>query len=1082
MLLSAPAGLQAQGPAVEHRGVGCIVAGRYPKLDACFAPAEDVAQARAYFRLEGTAIWYFVAMQREGSCHSGVLPKPARKLVGKHVQYYLEAADRKMAVGRTAEHAPVVVARAMECRKDPLAASVPAASVTVYPAMPAGFSAGGSLLAPTVLAVVGAGAATGAVLAGRGNENAPPSTSPPITVAPGTTPTTPVTTTTTLAAENRPPAAVFRVSPDPPAGLTPLSVQFNMCPSSDPDGDTLQFRFDFGDGSNERGRCRMEHMYPTAGDYVAEGCVSDGQPGHERCQTFRVRAADAPVTPRFVLNVAKGGTGAGTVTSSPAGIDCGPTCAADFPEGTVVTLTAAPAAGSVFAGWAGGCTGTGACTVTLNAAQNVTATFNAVPVTFPLAVTKNGTGTGTVTSNPAGIDCGPTCTANFPSGTNVILTAAAAAGSTFAGWAGAGCTGTGACTVPMTAAQNVTATFNTVPVTFPLAVTKNGTGAGTVTSTPAGIDCGATCTFNFASGQVVTLTPAPAGGSVFAGWAGACTGAGACTVTMTAAQNVTATFNTVPVTFPLTVTKQGPCSLIVTSNPAGIDCGPTCTANFAGGSNVALTTPLAGGGCTFVGWSGAGCTGTGGCNVAMTAPQNVTATYAATPTFNLTVTKSGTGGGTVTSNPPGIDCGATCQAAYASGTQVTLTAAAAGGSTFVGWSGPCTGTNPQCTFQMTANQTVNAAFDTAGATFTLTVVRTGTGQGSVTSSPGGINCPPQCADVYPQGQIVDLTATANMGSTFGGWSGGGCGGAGGCTVIMNGNITVNAQFDPVTLVQLTVDLAGAGTGTVTGPGINCPGDCTERVTPGTTLTLDANPTGGSTFAGWSGDCSGTGQCSVLMSGDRGVTATFDPAPAVLTVDVNGLGVVNSTPGGINNCSSFSGVCTAPFPPGSNVDLVASPAVDFVLWQGACSGAGANPNCTVTMNGNQTAIANFMGFPSPDRQPSASSKVTLAWRSELLVARGKGQVRIDKTVRPVARGEAQGTATVEAGEVRLEGVLGQAGGPGLWRFHLDEGVLDAGSLRGLEGTVAAVGPNVIEFRLQGRPGERVVFAFRVRARP
>ena len=296
---------------------------------------------------------------------------------------------------------------------------------------------------------------------------------------------------------------------------------------------------------------------------------------------------------------------------------------------------------------------------------------------------------------------------------------------------------------------------------------------------------------------------------------------------------------------------------------------------------------------------------------------------------------------------------------------------------------------------------------------------------------------------------------------------------------MNNNITVNAQFDPQPLVQLTVDLAGAGTGTVTGPGINCPGDCTERVTPGTTLVLDANPTGGSTFTGWSGDCSGTGQCSVLMSGDRGVTATFDPAPAVLTVNVNGLGVVNSTPGGINNCSSFSGVCTASFPAGSQVDLAATPQVDFILWMGACS--GANPNCTVTMNGNQNVTANFTGFPSPNRGTSASSKVTLAWRSELLVAKGKGQVRIDKTVRAVARGETQGTAAVDPGEVRLEGVLGQAAGPGLWRIHLDEGVLVAGSLRGLEGTVAAVGPNVIEFRLQGQSGERVVVAFRVRAR-
>ncbi len=79
--------------------------------------------------------------------------------------------------------------------------------------------------------------------------------------------------------------------------------------------------------------------------------------------------------------------------------------------------------------------------------------------TFALSVTRAGTGTGTVTSTPTGINCGSTCSANYSSGTSVTLTAAAASGSTFAGWSGA-CTGTGTCTVSMTAARTVTATFN----------------------------------------------------------------------------------------------------------------------------------------------------------------------------------------------------------------------------------------------------------------------------------------------------------------------------------------------------------------------------------------------------------------------------------------------------------------------------------------------------------------------------------------------------------------------------------------------------------------------------------------------
>jgi DNA-binding transcriptional regulator YdaS (Cro superfamily) len=83
----------------------------------------------------------------------------------------------------------------------------------------------------------------------------------------------------------------------------------------------------------------------------------------------------------FALTVSKAGNGSGTVTSSPAGIDCGATCAFGFTEGTPVTLSAAVATGSVFAGWSGACAGTGSCTVTMDAAKGVTATFQ--PLTGP---------------------------------------------------------------------------------------------------------------------------------------------------------------------------------------------------------------------------------------------------------------------------------------------------------------------------------------------------------------------------------------------------------------------------------------------------------------------------------------------------------------------------------------------------------------------------------------------------------------------------------------------------------------------------------------------------------------------------
>ena len=178
-----------------------------------------------------------------------------------------------------------------------------------------------------------------------------------------------------------------------------------------------------------------------------------GEPGDTATKTWTGEP------PTHHLTVSKAGTGTGTVTSAPAGITCGATCAADFGDGTSVVLTATPDAGSVFTGWTGDCTGTGTCTLTMSADHTVTATFDTAPlITHHLTVSKAGTGTGTVTSAPAGITCGATCAADFGDGTSVVLTATPDAGSVFTGWTG-DCTGTGTCTLTMSADHTVTATF-----------------------------------------------------------------------------------------------------------------------------------------------------------------------------------------------------------------------------------------------------------------------------------------------------------------------------------------------------------------------------------------------------------------------------------------------------------------------------------------------------------------------------------------------------------------------------------------------------------------------------------------------
>ena len=420
----------------------------------------------------------------------------------------------------------------------------------------------------------------------------------------------------------------------------------------------------------------------------------------------------------FTVTVNKDGEGSGTVTSSPGGINCDPACATQaqqFQEGTTVSLNAAAAPGSTFAGWSGACSGTAACTITNNA--TVTARFNVALSTDQLTVSLAGSGTGTVTSNPSGIFCPGTCAAEFATGTTVTLTATPTNGSTFDGWSGGGCTGTGPCVVAIVGDQTVTATFTAASVLFTLTVTKAGAGAGTVSSDPPGITaCATTCSANFAPGTVVTLTATPQSGSTFAGWGGACSGTGSCQVTMDANRSVTATFDPPISLSVLTLQKTGTGVGTVTSSPAGIDCGPTCVASFATGSTVTLTATAAPGS-TFVGWTAGPCTGTQPCPVTMTTAQTIVAQFDLLPDLvTLSVNNSGPGDGTVTSVPAGIDCGGTCQFQFVRGTVVTLTAVPIGNSVFAGWrGGPCEpfGTGP-CTITMDDNRSANARFERFG--------------------------------------------------------------------------------------------------------------------------------------------------------------------------------------------------------------------------------------------------------------------------------------------------------------------------------------------------------------------------------
>lgn len=327
---------------------------------------------------------------------------------------------------------------------------------------------------------------------------------------------------------------------------------------------------------------------------------------------------------------------------------------------------------------------------------------------------------------------------------------------------------------------------------------------------------------------------------------------------------------------------------------------------------------------------------------------------------SVSVSKPGSGSGTVTSSPPGISCGGACSFSFPSTDNsdyqpVSLSASPDPGSSFAGWGGVCSGSGG-CTIEpilMNESYGVTAQFDRIRPSqFPLAVSVNGSGR--VSSSPAGITCRPTCSASFETDSRVTLTATATPGWTFAGWSGD-CSGTGDCSVLMADPRSVTATFAPPETAYALVVSAAGGTVVSDLEGIVCPSECAGSYGSGVTVVLTAQSPG----VVWGGACSGSAAtCTLVMDGPKSVTASFVETPlagAPLAVGVVGKGSVSSDPGGIA-CGS---TCGALFPPGSAVTLGATPAEGWIFagWRDACTGVATT--CRVTLSGPQVAVAVFV---------------------------------------------------------------------------------------------------------------------------
>lgn len=273
---------------------------------------------------------------------------------------------------------------------------------------------------------------------------------------------------------------------------------------------------------------------------------------------------------------------------------------------------------------------------------------------------------------------------------------------------------------------------------------------------------------------------------------------------------------------------------------------------------------------------------------------------------------------------------------------------------------------------------------------------TGTGTGSVVSTPSGLSCSDtggstsgECSSEFPfsfTGPNVELTASPGTSSQFEGWTGtevGSCssGATNPCSFAggFSGESTITADFALVGPQQtLKVQLTGAGSGEVTSSpkGIECGTKCEAEFSEGSTVVLAAKSNAHSTFAGWTG-CSSVnaeGKCEVTMSEAKTVEAEFDLIPQqTLKVQKtgSGSGEVTSSPSGI---SCGGGTCEAEFDEGATVTLTAIPTSEsfFAGWSGG--GCTGTTRCEVTLNAATTVTATFEPIPPPTASTGGTTTV------------------------------------------------------------------------------------------------------------
>jgi uncharacterized repeat protein (TIGR02543 family) len=588
-------------------------------------------------------------------------------------------------------------------------------------------------------------------------------------------------------------------------------------------------------------------------------------------------------------------------------------------NGSSLSLEAVANSGYQFDGWSGDLNSANPQeVVAMDSDKTITATFSEIPAT-EYTLTLNIDGNGTIAVN------GDEYTAPlaFAEGTEVELRAIADMGWQFDGYDGDFSSTNELVTVTMNGNMSISATFSEIPV-YTITVSKVGEG----TTTPA------EGTHDYLEGATVSFYASPATGYEFEKWV-----IGGTEYFTQSVEHPVSTSIEAVAHFVETVQVQHTLAVSVVGN--GTTNPPAGNHLFNEGAEASLTaTPAEG--WMFDKWVVNGSDVLDNpATVQINDDVTAVAHFTEIPQYTLTVTLVGNGS---------VDVDAityTEELTFLEGAEVDLRAVADVNWNFEGWSGDILNDNDFVTLIMDDNKSVIATF-TEDEQYTLTLTIEGDGTVEV----DGVLYT-EAITVY-QGTELSLSALANEGSQFDGWSIDLVSANTNEIIVMDGNKSVAATFSPIAPTEYTLTISLVGNGLVEVDSQ----PYTEAITveEGTTLNLRAIADDGWLFSDWSGDLVSSDEyVSVVMDSNKDIEVTFTEIPQyTLTVQIEGSGSVTV------DGDAYTGPITAVQGTEFSLNAIANEGWQFDGWSNGI--VSVNEAETIALNSNITVVATFTEIP------------------------------------------------------------------------------------------------------------------------